>query len=104
MHEYISEFTRLVGHAYKIKPTDIGSHLLATQFIQGITSLHIKNKLGFLMSKNEIRTLSDLFASALQDDQKQKTKEKLIWAHKIHNVKSMPLRAEDAMNVVKRTT
>ena len=34
MHEYISEFTRLVGHAYKIKPTDIGSHLLATQFIQ----------------------------------------------------------------------
>ena len=75
MHEYISEFTRLVGHAYKIKPTDIGSHLLATQFIQGIPSLHIKNKLRFLMSKNEIRTLSDLFASALQEDQKQKIRE-----------------------------
>ena len=75
MHEYISEFTRLVGHAYKIKPTDIGSHLLATQFIQGIPSLHIKNKLRFLMSKNEIRTLSDLFASALQEDQKQRIRE-----------------------------
>ena len=75
MHEYISEFTRLVGHAYKIKPTDIGSHLLATQFIQGIPSLHIKNKLRFLMSKNEIRTLSDLFASALQEDLKQKIRE-----------------------------
>ena len=43
MHEYISEFTRLVGHAYKIKPTDIGSHLLATQCFQGIPSLYIKN-------------------------------------------------------------
>ena len=75
MHEYISEFTRLVGNAYKIKPTDIGSHLLATQFIQGIPSLHIKNKLRFLMSKSEIRTLSDLFASALQEDQKQKIRE-----------------------------
>ena len=60
----MTEFTRLVGHAYKIKPSDIGSHLLATQFIQGIPSLHIKNKLRFLMSKNEIRTLSDLYASA----------------------------------------
>ena len=57
MHEYISEFTRLVGHAYKIKPIDIGSHLLATQFIQGIPSLHIKNKLRFLMSKNENQDL-----------------------------------------------
>ena len=43
MHEYISKFTRLVGHAYKLNPTDFGSHLLATQFIQGIPSLHIKN-------------------------------------------------------------
>ena len=51
MHEYISEFTRLVGHAYKLKPTDSGSHLLATQFIQGIPSLQTKNKLRFLISK-----------------------------------------------------
>ena len=51
MHEYISQFTRLVGHAYKIKPIDSGSHLLATQFIQRIPSLHIKNKLRFWMSK-----------------------------------------------------
>ena len=72
MHEYICEFTRLVGHAYKIKPTNMGSHLLATQFIQGIPSLHIKNKLRSLMSKSETRTLSDLFASALKEDQKQK--------------------------------
>ena len=75
MHEYISEFTRLVGHAYKLKPTDPSSHLLATQFIQGIPSLHTKNKLRFLISKNNIRTLSDLFASALEEDQKQKIRE-----------------------------
>ena len=47
MHEYISEFTDLLEHAHQIKPSDSGSHLLATQFIQGISNLHIKSRLRF---------------------------------------------------------
>ena len=46
-NEYISEFTDLVEHAHKIKPSDSGSHLLATQFIQGISNLYIKSRLRF---------------------------------------------------------
>ena len=39
MHDYISEFTDLVEHAHQIIPSDNGSLLLATQFIQGISNL-----------------------------------------------------------------
>ena len=75
MHEYISEFTSLVEHAHQIKPTDTGSYLLATQFIQGISNLYIKSRLGFLISKNQLHNLSELFGFALQEDQKQKIRE-----------------------------
>ena len=75
MHEYISEFTGLVEHAHQIKPTDTGSHLLATQFIQGISNLYIKSRLRFLISKNQLHNLSELFGFALQEDQKQKIRE-----------------------------
>ena len=72
MHEYISEFTSLVEHAHQIKPTDTGSHLLATQFIQGISNLYIKSRLRFLISKSQLHNLSELFGFALQENQKQK--------------------------------
>ena len=75
MHEYISEFTSLVEHAHQIKPIDIGSHLLATQFIQGISNLYIKSRLRFLISKTQLHNLSELFGFALQEDQKQKIRE-----------------------------
>ena len=75
MHEYIPEFTSLVEHAHQIKPTDTGSHLLATQFIQGISNLYIKSRLRFLISKNQLHNLSELFGFALQEDQKQKIRE-----------------------------
>ena len=75
MHEYTSEFTGLVEHAHQIKPADTGSHLLATQFIQGISNLYIKSRLRFLRSKNQLHNLSELFGFALQEDQKQKIRE-----------------------------
>ena len=75
MHEYISEFTNLVEHAHKIKPSDSGSHLLATQFIQGISNLYIKSRLRFLISQNQSHNLSELFGFALQEDQNQKIRE-----------------------------
>ena len=75
MHEYISEFTSIVEHAHQIKPSDTGSHLLATQFIQGISNLYIKSRLRFLISKSQLHNLSELFGFALQEDQKQKIRE-----------------------------
>ena len=75
MHEYISEFTSIVEHAHQIKPSDTGSHLLATQFIQGISNLYIKTRLRFLISKSQLHNLSELFGFALQEDQKQKFRE-----------------------------
>ena len=65
----ISEFTSLVEHAHQIKPSDTGSHLLATQFIQGISNLYIKSRLRFLISKTQLHNLSELFGFALQEDQ-----------------------------------
>ena len=75
MHDYISEFTDLVEHAHQIKPSDSGSHLLATQFIQGISNLYIKSRLRFLISQNQLHSLSELFGFALQEDKKQKIRE-----------------------------
>ena len=75
MHEYISEFTGLVEHAHQIKPTDTGSHFLATQFIQGISNFYIKSRLRLLISKTQLHNLSELFGFALQEDQKQKIRE-----------------------------
>ena len=45
MHEYISEFANLVEHAYRLSPTAQGSFTLASTFIVGIISPHIRNKL-----------------------------------------------------------
>ena len=75
MHEHISEFTSLVEHAHQIKPSDTGSHLLATQFIQGISNLYIKSRLKFSISKTQLHNLSELFGFVLQEDQKQKIRE-----------------------------
>ena len=72
MHEHISEFTSLVEHAHQIKPSDTGSHLLATQIIQGISNLYIKSILRFLISKTQLHNLPELFGFVLQEDQKQK--------------------------------
>ena len=74
MHDYISEFTDLVEHAHQIKPSDNGSHLFATQFIQGISNLYIKSRLRFLISQNQLHNLSELFGFALQEDKKTENK------------------------------
>ena len=44
MHVYISKFTDLVDHAYTLTPTDPASMILATNFTEGISNPHIKNK------------------------------------------------------------
>ena len=68
MHEYISEFTDLVEHAYTFTPTDLASMILATNFTEGIKNPHIKNKL----RSHKISNLQDIFKIALEEDQKQK--------------------------------
>ena len=47
MHEYIANFSDLLGHAHNAKATDVGTNLLANQFIEGIddTNRYTKNKL-----------------------------------------------------------
>ena len=47
MHEYIAHFSDLLEHAYSVKATDVGTNLLANQFIEGIddTNRYTKNKL-----------------------------------------------------------
>ena len=102
MHEYISEFTSLVEHAHQIKPTDTGSHLLATQFIQGISNLYIKSRLRFLISKTELHNLSELFGIALQKDQTQKIR-KLDFGKDETALISMPSKAKTLSNVVVKT-
>ena len=47
MHEYIAHFSDLLEHAHSKKATDVGTNLLANQFIEGIddTNKFTKNKL-----------------------------------------------------------
>ena len=68
MHEYISKFSDLVGHAYTLTPTDPASMILASNFIEGIMNPHIKNKL----RSCKISNLQDIFKFAIEEDQKQK--------------------------------
>ena len=71
MHEYISEFTSIMEHAYSIKPTDTTSEILASNCIDGIQNPYIKNKLRSYTTQN----LSELYGFALKEDQKQKIRE-----------------------------
>ena len=45
IHEYISKFTNLVEHAYGLSSHAHSSFILASTFIEGIMSPHIRNKL-----------------------------------------------------------
>ena len=67
MHEYISTFSDLVEHAYNLTPTDPGSMILASNFIEGVMNPYIKNKL----RSCKVSPLQDIFTFALED-QKQK--------------------------------
>ena len=67
MHEYISKFSDLVEYAHTIIPTDPASMILASNIIEGIMNLHIKNKL----RSCKISNLQDIFKFALEEDQKQ---------------------------------
>ena len=68
MHEYISKFSDLVEHAYTLTPTDPGSMILASNFIEGIMNPYIKNKL----RSCKVSNLQDIFKFVLEKDQKQK--------------------------------
>ena len=68
IHEYISKFSHLVEYAYILMPTDPASMILAPNFIEGIMTPYIKNKL----RSCKISTLQDILKFALQEDQKQK--------------------------------
>ena len=45
MHEYIAKFGDMVEHAYRIKPTNGASQILASNFIEGVQNLHVKKEL-----------------------------------------------------------
>ena len=68
MHEYIAKFGDMAEHAYCINPTDSASHILASNFIEGVQNPHVKNKLRSYQVKN----LKDMFGHAINEDQKQK--------------------------------
>ena len=66
IYEYISKFSDLAEHAYQIKP-GIGSHILASNFIEGIDNPYIRTKL----RSNTGNTLDAFFAFAIQETEKQ---------------------------------
>ena len=68
MHEYIARFGDMAEHAYSIKPTDSGSQIFASSFIEGVQNPHVKNKLRYFLVKD----LKDIFGHAIHEDQKQK--------------------------------
>ena len=68
MHEHISKFSDLVEHACTLTPTDPASMILASNFIEGIMSPYIKNKL----RPCKISNLQDIFKFALEEDQNKK--------------------------------
>ena len=47
LYEYIAHFSDLLEHAYSVKATDVGTNLLANQFIEGIddTNKYTNHKL-----------------------------------------------------------
>ena len=65
MHEYISKVGNQVEHAYGLSPTAQGSSILASTFIQGIMSPHIRNKL----RSCKAQSLKDVFSQAILEDQ-----------------------------------
>ena len=68
MHEYISKFANLEEHAYGLSPTAQGSFILASTFIQGIMSSHIRN----MLRSCKAQSLKDVFSQAILEDQQQK--------------------------------
>ena len=70
MHEYITKFHDMAEHAYSIKATNSASAILASNFIEGVQSPHVKSKLRSYQVKN----LKDIFGHAIQEDQKQKVR------------------------------
>ena len=68
MHEYIAKFGDMAEHAYGFKPSDSASHILASNFIDGIQNPHVKYKL----RSYQIKNLKEIFSHAIHEDQKQK--------------------------------
>ena len=68
IHEYISNFANLVEHAYGLSSTAHSSFILASTFIEGIMSPHIRNKLRSCKGQS----LKYVFLQAILEDQKQK--------------------------------
>ena len=52
MHEYIAKFGDMAEHGYSIMATDSASAIVASNFIEGVQNLHIKNKLRSCQVKN----------------------------------------------------
>ena len=69
MHEYISKFATLVEHAYGLSSTAHSSFILASTFMEGIMSPHIRNK----PRSCKAQSLKDVFFQAILEDHKQKT-------------------------------
>ena len=70
MYEYIAKFGDMVEHAYSIKQTNNATIILASNFIQGVQNLHVKNKL----RSYQVKHLKDIFGHAIHEDQKQKVR------------------------------
>ena len=71
IHEYIAKFTELVEHAHHIKPSQPGSQILASTFLEGLESPYTRSK---LRSKSG-KTLDDFFTWAIEEEEKHKIRE-----------------------------
>ena len=58
----------MAEHAYQIKPSGIDSHILTSNFIEGIDHPYVRTKLRSLTGD----TLDAFFACAIQETEKQK--------------------------------
>jgi hypothetical protein len=68
MHIYVSKFTDMLEHAYGIGPDHQTSQILASPFIDGIDSPHVRNKL----RSHNVTCLKEMFTKAMFEDERQK--------------------------------
>ena len=68
IHEYITKFTELAAHAHNIKPSQIGSQILASTFLEGLENPYTR----FKLTSKSGNTLDDFFTLEIEDEEQQK--------------------------------
>ena len=67
IHEYITKFTELAEHTHNIKPSQTGSQILASTFLEGLENPYTR----FELRSKSGNTLDDFFTLAIEEEEKQ---------------------------------